>query len=780
MQNMLYRKYKSICLYIDIHLLNVSFLIIYEELYKMDDDDTTTIDNTEEQVIDDDTTTIDNTEEQILDDETIEQYSADFRLIEFVKSRFKRLSRIGTIKLIKLILYNVVHIKATELIKKPKSFLHYNKTKFKDGELTLGELKFLRLGLNGVLADIGEDTVNYDKQKHKFKIAEKDGERCFVLNKNSLYEKARKLICDEGGDVLFKYDFDNSDMENDTPQNKETLQRCFIQILSIGVKFDYPIEFVYSCPMCNGRTKKKAYETASTNNNIKCQNIDSYISAEGEPKSRICRQKLSPDNEISLTNDAFYYDICYEDKKNNKQSAGVISFEQYEPGFYECVLFKIKNPKKTELYHIIDIKNLESNIFNLPEKEPNKNYLFTLQKAFDNFIKLQTGFDVHGLFPIKVALIMQTALNYIGEKLMFNAQLVGDASTGKSMILKYYGFLLNNHFNLSTNGLSVSVPALRGTKQTISLMGKEQKIITVGYLGTFKSIHIDEAGENRNLIQNLKTFLLEENYGYDKAGATGVFNKRTTHINISENLDYHHLGQYRGSIRKAYRDSNIEIEGVEQEAWNENWDLHLPVHKYNNPYLRYVINEKRIEFYQKHIWWIDGHEIPLHERFPFYFYLVNKKPDLELLKKIKENTRKNTIKDNLELIKVLKSKNIIDLFKSFMKYKEGSDDVEGFNEVDKILDEYGIITDVRMKEFYYSIVKVSRIVNMRYEINNEDYDLLKWFLEKMNCKIDVVDTVDYDVLGPPDIKGEQEKTAKIEDSVKVTDSQFGLPDGEFE
>ena len=76
-----------------------------------------------------------------------------------------------------------------------------------------------------------------------------------------------------------------------------------------------------------------------------------------------------------------------------------------------------------------------------------------------------------------------------------NGQLSGDASTGKSTVLKYYLFLLNNQLNLSTNGLSVSVAGMRGTKINISLMGKDVKVITLGHLGTFKSIHIDEASE---------------------------------------------------------------------------------------------------------------------------------------------------------------------------------------------------------------------------------------------------------------------------------------------
>ena len=62
---------------------------------------------------------------------------------------------------------------------------------------------------------------------------------------------------------------------------------------------------------------------------------------------------------------------------------------------------------------------------------------------------------------------------------------------------------------MSTNGLSVSIPALRGTRVQINLMGRDTNVVTLGYLGTYKAIHIDEAAENRELVQNLKSFIYE-------------------------------------------------------------------------------------------------------------------------------------------------------------------------------------------------------------------------------------------------------------------------------
>jgi len=606
-----------------------------------------------------------------IDDDFIREYSSNTEVVRFIQSKFPRLSTTGSVHLIISLLRNEFPIHASSLMKKHKALYQYNMKKFdKERNLKKEEIKDLKMLLNAFLTEIGKEPIRYDKEQHKdFEVKEIDGEQFFILEKNILYKKIRKLVCDEKGNAFFKYNFKESDMEIMPPKNKDTLQRCLIQILGTSIKFEYPVEFVYSCPRCGSVTNMKAYRTASTNNRIDCPGIFSYVSPQGEPRSRRCEKGLIPDNDISITKDSYYYDICYEEatgRRNlKKMNAGAFSFKRYDPGFYECVLFRIKNPKKTELYQIMDVKEVLSNRFVFPPQDPSENYFFTLQRAVDEYIKEKTGMEIYGLFPMKVAILIQKMFDVIGLKLICNIQILGDASTGKSTVLKYYGFLLNAHLNQSTNGLSTSIPGLRGTKVTISLMGKDLKIITLGHLGTYKTIHIDEAGESKELVRHLKTFLLEDNYSYDKAGSDGTFQKRTAHINISENLDIEHLGQYRGSIKKAYKELNIKIGDEEMKEWDENWDLHLPIYKYNdNLYLRKVVADKRLEYKQKQTFWLDNYDYPLHERFPFYFYLVNKKKSAELFKIIRGNVARNTISENLELIRALKSDDINDFFET--------------------------------------------------------------------------------------------------------------------
>ena len=82
---------------------------------------------------------------------------------------------------------------------------------------------------------------------------------------------------------------------------------------------------------------------------------------------------------------------------------------------------------------------------------------------------------------------------------------------------------------------------------------------------------------------------------------------------------------------------------------------------------------------------------------------------------------------------------------------------------------YNVEADARMKTFYYSFVKVSRILNKREHITEDDYNLLKWMLSTTNRKIELTDTANYDIEIPQK-KGELDKIKQeIEDNTKVLD-----------
>ncbi|MFW5847840.1 MAG: hypothetical protein ACOCVF_02890 [bacterium] len=702
-------------------------------------------------------------------------FSQNKSIIKYVRTFFKKISVNSSIKLIKLILDNneVIFVKQ---ISKSKTFIREN------------QIRLAKIKINDSNEWIIETTTQQNIKeyiynvikKHKIEFEYNDDNTNIEINENHLYRDFRRFICEENGELSISFDFDKTKLQTKSIKNIDTLQRTNIQIVSRGVKFDFPIKYYYVCERCGHEIEKDAYIMSSTNTRYKCEGL-----IIGETKPKVCGQTLTPDTEISRVKECYFYEINYETEEGEKMTANSICFDQLDPGFYNCVLYKINNPNKTEIFHIVNVKDIDENKLEVPQKIEDENYLFTLQKTIDEYIEKRINLKIAGLQIIKVSLIIQKIISLLGEKLIGNIQIVGDRSTGKSMLLKYYSTVLDNSLFISTNGLSVSIPALRGTKHSVTLMGKEQSIISVGMLGTYNNIHIDEAGENKELVQNLKTFALEDTYSYNKAGSTGATYVRRSHINLSENVDHQHLQQYTRTIRKKYNDPSYVTETIlkeeETENWNETWDLHLPLNEYSNIRLRQVIEDVRSEYYKNKIFWIDGYDYALHERFPFYFYLVHgEKNNEEIENAVKFNLQqKNTIKDNVNLIKVLKNDMFKMLLKVIKKYKDIPEDVETFYKVDEILDEYNVERDYRMKTFYYTIVKISRIVNRREKANEQDFNILKLLLERTNRRCSINDISSTEIKGITNTKNNT--INNIEKEVKQnTNSMFGIGVDDFD
>jgi hypothetical protein len=296
----------------------------------------------------------------------------------------------------------------------------------------------------------------------------------------------------------------------------------------------------------------------------------------------------------------------------------------------------------------------------------------------------------------------------------------------------------------------------------------------------YRVIHVDEAGENKELVIQMKSFLLETNYSYDKAGSQGVTQRRTAHMNISQNIDQTHLGMYIGQIRKIYKLDQFHMQDVHKPEWDEDWDLFKPLHEYDNPYLRKVIRDVRTNLIKKQVWWIDGYDYALHQRFPFYFYLVNEKKNVELEETVKMNVSRNALSENLDLIRALNSESIGQFFESLKKYMETkTPDRNDFAKVDAILDSYGIQTDSRTKTFFYTFIKIIRVLNQRYESDDSDFDILKYIIENTNIKVDVSTTSVFKVVGHPDIEKAKKEMDEIDDKMGDLKDKFSLGDDEF-
>jgi hypothetical protein len=490
-----------------------------------------------------------------------------------------------------------------------------------------------------------------------------------------------------------------------------------------------------------------------------------------------CNTKLAPDRVRSPTTTAYYFQVGYKDENGKNVVSKCTSFFDIDPMSYEVVLYKINNSHDKDLYHIVDIKNVENKNLQIPEV-CEENFLFILQKKLDEYILETTGMRIYGMNPIKAALIIQTIMQRLNMELKANIQLVGDKSSGKSLVLDYYCCLLNGGKHKLTDGGSISLPALRGTKKVTFIFNKQIHTVTKGYLGQYYSITINEAGENLELVKQLKMFLMKSNYGYSKEGGQEVSHVRTAHVNLSENINDEHIALYRGSIKKAYKELSVKIGNEDIPLWDESWDLHKPLYMYDNLYLRKVVEEKRIDNKQKKIYWIDGYSLALHDRFPFYFYIVNEKKDEILKQIISENSIRSIVNDENILKALLRSDSLEEFFESLKEYTLIDDDPKALFKAEEIFEEYNLELDSRIRDFWYKVLRISRIINKRKIINEDDYNLLRWFIEKTNCKLDVTETIDYNIVGPPDKAKEKVIQTKIEEAKNVSE-MFGLPLGEF-
>lgn len=713
----------------------------------------------------------------VFSDSSIDRYKINKRLVKFIKKKFNRISKESCSKLISLILNRYIDIKV-DMFTTAVGFKVHNANKLDDdgGKLKIEIIRELKEELETVI----KEKINKDIEQVENEIQKKDGEEVYELSDNHSYEAVRKKICDIGVGIKFMYNYKTSSLQQDgEPENSEVLQRSTLQIVSQPYKFTYNTELVFYCPQCSKETRRKAYEVVSTNRKNYCDGVYEHPKPNhpGDVTESYCGKPLSPDYAISEGIECYFYDIFYFIKNNNgeneQKTGNALFFEELTPGIYDCVFYKV-NSKQRDIFHIIAIQGTKQNKLILPPQLEGENYVFTLVKCFDTFIQKQTGLFLWGLYPIKISLVLQKGFNILGFNKIANIQLVGDEATGKTDALSFFGFLLDKHLHMNANGVDISIPALRGTPQKIDILGENFSYTSKGYLGAFQSIYLDEANQNPELVKQLKSFLYSLNYSYNKAYADGTKHSRTAHINLGENIDIKFLGEFRGSVRKAFRESTES-----KSDWDEGWDLHLPLWRYvDNKVLFKVIDEKRTAYKNQKKFWIDGAEISLHQRFPFFFYLTKNKEKEDEYKELQEvvkcNSMRPIIRDEFKLLEVLKNDDIDNFFIELKKYLECDDkEIEWFNKVDNVLHNYKINYDPREYQFWYQILKLSRIINKRFKYTEADIFLVQYLIENTNCKIDVKDTNTFSVIGPPDVTSEEKLKQTIEDE-NLTKSEFGI------
>lgn len=595
----------------------------------------------------------------------------------------------------------------------------------------------------------------------------------YVLNRDTSYDKFEVELSEIASAHNFVYNFNIPDMEIDVPKNINTLQRCRIQISSPMEKYDYPVLFKYRCTMCNTITEKKVYEVRSTKNKISCKGWVPTSSGKG----KICNTQLSDSGVFSKTIVAYFYQFNYDDIAGENHSGTGISMKKLPQEEIDCVMFKINNPLGKDFFHIVDYRVEQTDEVVLPE-QTEENYLITLQKFFDKRIVEKTGKEIWGMNPIKIALIIQAIIQRLGFDLNANMQLAGQPSSGKSLVLETYGNLLYGSRYKKTKSKGLSIARLQGTREKAMLFNKEIPYVSRGMLGEFSNIYIDEAGENKELIENLKSYLQDSDYSYSKTGSNNISPTRTAHINIAGNIDSDFIESYVNDIIRKY-EFLPKIPGHTKLPWDGTKNLFLPLPRYTDPYVYLVIKNKRNVLKQKDKYWMDGFDEALHQRFLFYFNIDNSKENDDL------NTvvDKNCVKHNIPSLNLLYSHSIEKYFRELKEFSLIEDSPEKFKELKKYFKLLGLESVVaRTKIFWNIILKISRIANKRREIISDDYKLVAWLMEATTRQLDILDTNKYELTPMEELENEKKILAERESDTKniidINDS-IGLPEDEF-
>jgi hypothetical protein len=601
----------------------------------------------------------------------------------------------------------------------------------------------------------------------------------YIVPDKMTFEKFREAVGTSSINTIFKYNFYNPDGTVKKPSiltDTNTVQVIELEINTIGQRHSNPLKYHFTCPICHTTRIIEEFSLKCVNGKYKCESEIIGETATGRPTTRLCNTLLSADEELSISRNAYYYRVQYQNNEGYLTDNGdAINFNKLGLGKYIAAVYRINMHHKDLKFIIVDVMEQPLNNLVLPEQSPDENYVFTLQKAIDKYIKDTINQNIWGLIPIKACMILQAANNYLDSfNKDFHIQLVGEKSTGKTMITKNYGFVLYGNYFLSALGSGTSIPALRGTMRTVRIV-KEIKIPTIGYLGQYRCLHIDEMKDNPTLLEETKALLSESTYSNNKSDSDSGVKERLAQFCISENLNANDKGMYIGGIRKKYRElEKIKIDKKEYIPWQDNWDLYQPYNYYDNIYLLAAIKAKRQEMYAKEVFWIDNYSMPLHDRFPFYFYLVaGKNKNIELLLSAMES---NEVK-GFALMKKLKTDSIHEYFESLKPYIiRETDDKYNRKIISIIEDELQIDADTRRVKSCRDIVRISRILNKRDEITEMDFDLLRFILSNTERCLDVSDTNTYDIKYKPRVISKEEKK-KIEeqiDTLSKYEDEFGL------
>ena len=700
---------------------------------------------------------------QHMDYKSVNKLATTEEVFKLVASNFNRLDKTSAVKLSQILLSgSEIDVPLKKFKNNTSYFIKRNKGKLEKREnpktgapvyyLRTDIVTNLRADVFVLLEKIGKSIVDIDDDDDNDKWAKSqiDGEYAYEVNKHTTFQNIREKLGHEGKDVSFRYSFKKPDMETTKYVNKTSLQMVDAHINDGGEHFGFPLKYTYICPECDGILYAKEYAVASTNGKIKCTEMIEKQNDKGDTVFKRCNHPLAPDDNRTETKDCYIHGISFIDENGVPQKGEAISFRPLPKGHVKVVLQKISRAYGGQFVHVVDYRPIEKNMFPIPEKVKDEHYLFTLSKTMDKYVEDNTGYYHFGYLPMKLSMFIMFAARYIPSfKNDFHMSLSGTRSSGKSQFNKYWGLGLYSHNCLSSNATSISIPKLRGTMETFRLFGKEHRYQYKGLLGEVDMIMIDEVKEDIDLKNNLKQYLLEVNYAYSKQGSNNQTYTRTAQCIVSQNLDTKHLLKYSKDIMRIYMTSELSTTNNEPKpAWDYEKDLTLPLYAYKNKYLRYAIRKVRDDYARNQVNWVDGSELALKQRFFFYYYLGTEKTNPKLTEAIRQNSIKKIVSNDVEIVQKMSAENLAEHFKNCGDIIKGTNDLEYFEKVDKILQEYEKSVDARTKTMAYAVLQLIRIIDGRNTCNEKDLEIFQYLLEAIDNKIEVADTDVFKINGP--------------------------------
>ena len=658
-----------------------------------------------------------------------------------IKSQIHKISSLDATKIYTLIQQGIMSIKLSDIIKeqKIKAVVRANPNSIKE---VGGEYYFSGTIINGIIEMITHSNKlkkvqfsnSYDLMKEDFKD---DSE--IVVQKNFNKNLVDGIMC-KCNDAHFIFNRDLKVKSLDV--NDTSLQIISAQISSGQTDISYPLQLTYRCnnPDCNCfEHTRYMYEVLSKEYRSNCPNV--LTTADGKLKK--CGNVLRPVKEVSQHRNIYFQtiNVFFDGKYHNLNGVSLLSLS---PGNYNMAVFvTYDNQPQLFIIAVDEIKKKEVEI----KPKNDEHYIKTLRKDFDKLIQDSIGVQVSGYDVIKEWFIIRRFCQMFFKRSNLNMALVGSKGVGKTFVPKMYMPCLSNNI-LFTNVNSISIPSLRGTEKTITLLNKKMSVSTVGQLGSYDDIYVDEMFEDREILDFLKQFLLENDYGNFKANGDDVLKKKTAQMVISANINRLHLLGYRKKVREFYYELLATSQGGsvdEKDVVSSRTNLFLRLGDYNDrPILKQALIKTREHYKVNDINWIDGNGAPAMDRFPLKVYLRGDDDysDDKILRDMRNALR--TEESYLDTINKLNN-NLMEKFFSTIN-SDIKDPQDAFTDeelrivLDKqkvIVNKYELDCDSRFTTVFTTLCAALKLINKEKVISEETFEIIDKYYSCMGRMIDI-------------------------------------------